>query len=194
MPPARLIAKSRHQRHVWCRRGELRRHRRQRRSEASPATRRARAAPASDTASSIIASLGLSTGIGASSRAQASIQGPKAEQVNRMPSAPHLAAYRARSRKRSVIAGVSAPVAGEVGGQRVVQQVGELRFQATVAANDASIGAMECFSAWISGDLHYETAGCSVVGSIILRTSVILVAGKPLISACLRMMSSSLAR
>jgi hypothetical protein len=34
----------------------------------------------------------------------------------------------------------------------------------------------------------------SVVGSIILRTSVILVAGKPLISACLRIMSSSLAR
>jgi hypothetical protein len=35
---------------------------------------------------------------------------------------------------------------------------------------------------------------CSVVGSIILRISVILVAGKPLISACFRMMSSSLAR
>ena len=34
----------------------------------------------------------------------------------------------------------------------------------------------------------------SVVGSIIFRTSVILVAGKPLISACRRMMSSSLAR
>ena len=37
-------------------------------------------------------------------------------------------------------------------------------------------------------------AAFSVVGSIILRTSVILVAGKPLISACLRMMASSLAR
>ena len=35
---------------------------------------------------------------------------------------------------------------------------------------------------------------CSVVGSIILRISVILVAGKPLISACFLMMSSSLAR
>jgi len=34
----------------------------------------------------------------------------------------------------------------------------------------------------------------SVVGSIILRTSVILVAGKPLISACLWMIASSLAR
>ena len=34
----------------------------------------------------------------------------------------------------------------------------------------------------------------TVVGSIIFRTSVTLVAGKPLISACLRMMSSSLAR
>jgi hypothetical protein len=37
-------------------------------------------------------------------------------------------------------------------------------------------------------------AAFSVVGSIILRTSVILVAGKPLISACLRMMASSFAR
>ena len=34
----------------------------------------------------------------------------------------------------------------------------------------------------------------SVVGSMIFRTSVILVAGKPLISACRRMTSSSLAR
>ena len=34
----------------------------------------------------------------------------------------------------------------------------------------------------------------AVVGSIIFFTSVILVAGKPLISACLRMMASSLAR
>lgn len=34
----------------------------------------------------------------------------------------------------------------------------------------------------------------SVVGSIILRTSVIFVAGKPLISACFRMMPLSLAR
>jgi len=34
----------------------------------------------------------------------------------------------------------------------------------------------------------------SVVGSIILRTSVIFVAGKPLISACLWMSASSLAR
>ena len=35
---------------------------------------------------------------------------------------------------------------------------------------------------------------CSVVGSIILRTSVILVAGKPLTSACFFMIASSLAR
>ena len=34
----------------------------------------------------------------------------------------------------------------------------------------------------------------AVVGSIVLRISVIFVAGKPLISACLRMMPSSLAR
>jgi hypothetical protein len=34
----------------------------------------------------------------------------------------------------------------------------------------------------------------AVVGSIIFFTSVIFVAGKPLISACLRMMASSLAR
>jgi hypothetical protein len=34
----------------------------------------------------------------------------------------------------------------------------------------------------------------AVVGSIIFFTSVILVAGKPLISACLRMIDSSLAR
>jgi hypothetical protein len=33
-----------------------------------------------------------------------------------------------------------------------------------------------------------------VVGSIIVFTAVILVAGKPLISACLRMIASSLAR
>ena len=33
----------------------------------------------------------------------------------------------------------------------------------------------------------------ALVGSIILRTSVIFVAGKPLISACLLMMASSLA-
>src|SRR5262249_29979020 len=38
------------------------------------------------------------------------------------------------------------------------------------------------------------THPAAVVGSIILRTSVIFVAGKPLISACLRMMASSLAR
>jgi hypothetical protein len=34
----------------------------------------------------------------------------------------------------------------------------------------------------------------AVVGSIIFLTSVIFVAGKPLISACFRMMASSLAR
>jgi hypothetical protein len=34
----------------------------------------------------------------------------------------------------------------------------------------------------------------AVVGSIIVFTAVILVAGKPLISACLRMIASSLAR
>ncbi len=44
------------------------------------------------------------------------------------------------------------------------------------------------------GDNPARYAACSVVGSIILRTSVILVAGKPLISACLRMMASSFAR
>jgi hypothetical protein len=36
--------------------------------------------------------------------------------------------------------------------------------------------------------------GAAVVGSIIFLTSVIFVAGKPLISACFRMMASSLAR
>jgi hypothetical protein len=41
---------------------------------------------------------------------------------------------------------------------------------------------------------HFDQSGHSVVGSIILRTSVILLAGKPLIFACLRMISSSLAR
>src|ERR1700732_2324412 len=44
----------------------------------------------------------------------------------------------------------------------------------------------------ISPEVLY--AAFSVVGSIILRTSVILVAGKPLISACLRMIASSWAR
>ena len=39
-------------------------------------------------ASSIIASLGLSTGIGAWARATASMQGPKAEQVNRIAFEP----------------------------------------------------------------------------------------------------------
>src|SRR5262245_24160111 len=39
-----------------------------------------------------------------------------------------------------------------------------------------------------------EFHAASVVGSIIFLTSVILVAGKPLTSACLRMMASSLAR
>ena len=51
-----------------------------------------------------------------------------------------------------------------------------------------------------------ESAGCpettrsskfheaAVVGSIVFFTSVIFVAGKPLISACLRIMASSLAR
>ena len=48
-----------------------------------PATWRAAA-----TASSIIASFGFSTGIGARSAATASMQGPKAEQVKRMPCAP----------------------------------------------------------------------------------------------------------
>ena len=37
-------------------------------------------------------------------------------------------------------------------------------------------------------------AECSVVGSIILRISVIFVAGKPLISACFLIMLSSFAR
>jgi hypothetical protein len=37
-------------------------------------------------------------------------------------------------------------------------------------------------------------AGRSVVGSIMVRIAVIFVAGKPLISACLRMTASSLAR
>jgi AcrR family transcriptional regulator len=44
------------------------------------------------TACSIMASLGLSTGIGACARATASMHGPKAEQVNRMASAPVAAA------------------------------------------------------------------------------------------------------
>jgi hypothetical protein len=43
-------------------------------------------------ACSIIASLGLSTGIGACSRATASMQGPKAEHVKRIASVPVLAA------------------------------------------------------------------------------------------------------
>ncbi|WP_431271106.1 hypothetical protein [Dankookia sp. P2] len=46
------------------------------------------AARAAATASSIIASFGLSTGIGVRSAATASMQGPKAEQVKRMPFAP----------------------------------------------------------------------------------------------------------
>ena len=44
--------------------------------------------PASATASSIMASFGFNTGIGASSVAQASMQGPKAEHVKRIASAP----------------------------------------------------------------------------------------------------------
>ena len=43
---------------------------------------------ASATAASIIASFGFSTGIGACSAATASMQGPKAEQVKRIASAP----------------------------------------------------------------------------------------------------------
>ena len=39
-----------------------------------------------------------------------------------------------------------------------------------------------------------ESHAAAVVGSIIFFTSVIFVAGKPLTSACLRMMASSLAR
>jgi hypothetical protein len=39
-----------------------------------------------------------------------------------------------------------------------------------------------------------EFHAAAVVGSIIFFTSVIFVAGKPLTSACLRMMASSLAR
>src|SRR5258705_12946126 len=56
------------------------------------------------TACSIIASLGLSTGIGACARATASMQGPKAEQVNKIASEPVPAAYRPSARNRSVIA------------------------------------------------------------------------------------------
>ncbi len=44
--------------------------------------------PPSDSASANIASFGFSTGRGAWSAAAASIAGPKAEQVNRMASAP----------------------------------------------------------------------------------------------------------
>lgn len=46
--------------------------------------------------------------------------------------------------------------------------------------------------ACIQSERNY--AAFSVVGSIIFRTRVMLVAGKPLISACLRIVSSSLAR
>ena len=42
---------------------------------------------ATETGASIMASFGLSTGIGACARATASMHGPKAEQVNRIPSA-----------------------------------------------------------------------------------------------------------
>ena len=59
-------------------------------------------------ASSNIASFGLSVGRPTASPA-ASMAGPKAEQVNRMPLQPVRLLYSARSMKRCVMAGVSAP-------------------------------------------------------------------------------------
>jgi hypothetical protein len=67
---------------------KLRRHRGQRRREGREQPMRCPCAAAC----SIIASLGLSTGIGACACATASMQGPKAEQVNRIAFAPVAAA------------------------------------------------------------------------------------------------------
>jgi hypothetical protein len=58
-------------------------------------------------------------------------------------------------------------------------------------------GACRCQLASVRPNLATEQRTiyvAAVVGSIIFLTSVIFVAGKPLISACFRMMASSLAR
>ena len=69
------------------------------------------------------------------------------------------------------------------------EQIGRIvnRLQRPRTLMVRAVGRVDLLGAW-------PYAACSVVGSIIFRTSVILVAGKPLISACLRMIASSFAR
>lgn len=59
-----------------------------------------------------------------------------------------------------------------------------LRLKQTIQCTDTAIPYSESL----------EAHPAAVVGSIIFLTSVIFVAGKPLISACLRMIASSFAR
>ena len=69
-----------------------------------------------------------------------------------------------------------------------------------VSKVQAQDGARRCNAVSIKGSYGYLNTGSAFgaslasVGSIIFDTSVILVAGKPLISACLRITASSLAR
>ncbi len=72
-------------------------------------------------------------------------------------------------------------------------QAGSREAKLYKAANKARLAAGREPSLVPKG-ISQDQAPCSVVGSIILPISVILVAGKPLMSACFLMMSSSLAR
>src|SRR6476661_4685196 len=77
------------------------------------------------------------------------MQGPNAEQVNRIASAPVDVTYRPIARKRSVMAKVKRPSRA-----RSADRLSSSRFISRASgqcfANATSIGAIECFSAWIS--------------------------------------------
>jgi hypothetical protein len=78
----------------------------------------------------------------------------------------------------------------------VVREPDELAFSQEATPHDPAPNRTKLEEA--AGDGQYlfwtQLQEASVVGSIIFFTSVIFVAGKPLISACLRMMASSRAR
>jgi len=93
-------------------------------------------------------SLGLRTGTETADRA-ASMAGPKAEQVKRMPSAPFATAYLARLTNRPVIASVRCPSrARSADSESSSKLTGAASGQPRAIASIA--GATESRSAWIN--------------------------------------------
>jgi len=110
-----------------------------------------------------------------------------------------------RDRHGRFLRGASGNPAGRAPGIIERGQSTEARNRPDVVQKDQAIGNRRSTAGFSRGESRSASRStqnsdaaaqpaCSVVGSIILRTSVILVAGKPLISARFLMMSSSLAR